>query len=74
MAAHYAGTLIDGTMFDSSIKRGQPAEFPVNGVIKGWTETLQKMKVGAKWKVFIPSDLAYGANPGRAARSSPTTP
>ena len=57
---HYRGTLIDGTEFDSSYKRNEPAEFPVNGVIKGWTEALQKMKPGAKWKVFIPSDLAYG--------------
>lgn len=57
---HYAGTLIDGTEFDSSYKRLQPASFPVNGVIKGWTEVLQMMKPGAKWKVFIPSDLAYG--------------
>ncbi|WP_435010893.1 FKBP-type peptidyl-prolyl cis-trans isomerase N-terminal domain-containing protein [Tundrisphaera lichenicola] len=63
VVAHYEGTLIDGTIFDSSIKRGEPAEFPVSGVIKGWTEILQKMKVGAKYQVFIPSDLAYGANP-----------
>lgn len=57
---HYEGTLLDGKVFDSSIKRGQPAEFPVNGVIPGWTEALQLMKVGDKWRVFIPSDLAYG--------------
>ena len=57
---HYRGTLIDGTEFDSSYKRGMPAVFPVSGVIRGWTEVLQKMKVGSKWKVFIPSDLAYG--------------
>jgi FKBP-type peptidyl-prolyl cis-trans isomerase FklB len=63
VVAHYEGTLIDGTIFDSSIKRGEPAEFPVGGVIKGWTEILQKMKVGAKYKVFIPSELAYGASP-----------
>jgi FKBP-type peptidyl-prolyl cis-trans isomerase len=58
--AHYEGTLIDGTIFDSSIKRGEPSEFPVGQVIKGWTEILQKMKVGSKYKVFIPSELAYG--------------
>jgi len=57
---HYAGTTLDGNEFDSSIKRGTPAEFPLNGVIKGWTEGLQLMKVGAKYKFFIPSDLAYG--------------
>ena len=59
---HYRGTLIDGTEFDSSYKRNEPATFPVGGVIKGWTEALLKMKVGSKWKVFIPSDLAYGDN------------
>ena len=63
VVANYKGTLIDGTEFDSSYKRGEPAEFPVGGVIKGWTEILQKMKVGAKYKVFIPSELAYGASP-----------
>jgi len=57
---NYRGSLVDGTEFDSSYKRGQPATFPVNGVIKGWTEVLQLMKEGAKYKVFIPSDLAYG--------------
>ena len=58
---HYHGTLIDGTVFDSSVKRGQPATFPVNGVIAGWVEALQLMPVGSKWKLFVPSDLAYGA-------------
>ena len=58
---HYHGTLPDGTVFDSSVDRGEPITFPVNGVIKGWTEALQLMKVGDKWKLFIPSDLAYGA-------------
>ena len=60
VTTHYRGTLIDGTEFDSSFKRGQPASFPVNGVIKGWTEALQLMKEGSKWQLFIPSDLAYG--------------
>ena len=57
---HYRGKLIDGTEFDSSYKRNQPAEFPVKGVIKGWTEALQLMKVGGKWELYIPADLAYG--------------
>ncbi|MGB8834500.1 MAG: FKBP-type peptidyl-prolyl cis-trans isomerase, partial [Candidatus Sulfotelmatobacter sp.] len=57
---NYKGTLIDGKEFDSSYKRGQPATFPVGGVIKGWTEALQLMPVGSKWQLFIPSDLAYG--------------
>ncbi|WP_304640798.1 FKBP-type peptidyl-prolyl cis-trans isomerase [Pseudomonas sp.] len=65
---HYEGTLINGEVFDSSYKRGQPAEFPVGGVIAGWTEALQLMKEGAKWRLYIPSDLAYG---GRAAGSIP---
>ena len=58
---HYEGTLIDGTLFDSSIKRGHPAVFGVNQVIKGWVEALQLMGEGAKWKLFIPSELGYGA-------------
>ncbi len=59
---NYKGTLIDGTEFDSSYKRGQPVTFPVNGVIPGWTEALQLMPVGSKFELYIPSDLAYGAN------------
>lgn len=58
---HYEGTLIDGTLFDSSIKRGQPATFGVNQVIPGWVEALQLMPEGAKWKLYIPCDLGYGA-------------
>lgn len=57
---HYHGTLIDGTVFDSSVQRGQPISFPVQGVIPGWVEALQLMKVGDKWKLFIPANLAYG--------------
>lgn len=57
---HYHGTLVDGTVFDSSVDRGQPIEFAVGGVIKGWTEALQLMKKGDKWKLYIPSELAYG--------------
>ncbi|MEC8444358.1 MAG: FKBP-type peptidyl-prolyl cis-trans isomerase [Pseudomonadota bacterium] len=58
---HYHGTLIGGEVFDSSVERGEPAEFPVNGVIRGWVEALQMMKVGEKWKLTIPAELAYGA-------------
>ena len=60
VTVHYHGTLIDGTVFDSSVERGQPATFPVNGVIPGWVEALQLMNPGAKFKLFIPSNLAYG--------------
>ena len=59
---HYHGTLVNGTVFDSSVERGQPATFPVNGVIPGWVEALQLMSVGSKWRLFIPSELAYGPN------------
>jgi len=62
VTVHYAGTLIDGSEFDSSYKRGEPASFPVNAVIPGWTEALQLMKVGSTWELYIPADLAYGAN------------
>lgn len=61
VVCNYRGTFIDGKEFDSSYKRGQPATFPVGGVIKGWTEALQLMPVGSKWELFIPPDLAYGA-------------
>ncbi len=61
VVCNYRGTFINGTEFDSSYKRGKPAEFPVGGVIKGWTEALQLMPVGSKWQLFIPSDLAYGS-------------
>ncbi|MDB4052159.1 FKBP-type peptidyl-prolyl cis-trans isomerase [Flavobacteriales bacterium] len=57
---HYHGTLIDGTVFDSSVERGEPISFPLNGVIAGWTEALQLMPVGSKWRLFVPSHLAYG--------------
>ncbi len=57
---HYTGKLINGEVFDSSVQRGEPAEFPVNGVIQGWQSALQKMKVGSKWMLYIPSELAYG--------------
>jgi len=61
VTTHYHGTLIDGTIFDSSVERGQPASFPVNGVIQGWVEALQLMGTGSKWRLFIPPNLAYGA-------------
>ncbi len=67
VSVNYRGTLIDGTEFDSSFKRNQPATFPVNGVIKGWTEALQLMKEGSKWQLFVPSDLAYGERGAGAA-------
>jgi len=60
VTVHYHGTLIDGTVFDSSVDRGEPASFPVNGVIMGWQEALQLMPVGSKWELYVPSNLAYG--------------
>jgi FKBP-type peptidyl-prolyl cis-trans isomerase FklB len=60
VTTHYHGTLIDGTVFDSSVERGQPISFPVQGVIPGWVEALQLMPVGSKWRLFVPSELAYG--------------
>ncbi len=68
---HYTGTLIDGTIFDSSVQRGEPIVFPVTGVIKGWTEALQLMKVGSKWKLFIPSALAYGEQGAAGGKIGP---
>ncbi|MBX9853361.1 MAG: FKBP-type peptidyl-prolyl cis-trans isomerase [Cytophagaceae bacterium] len=61
VTTHYHGTLINGTVFDSSVERGQPATFPVNGVIQGWVEALQLMNTGSKWRLFVPSNLAYGS-------------
>lgn len=60
VTVHYTGTLIDGTVFDSSVERGQPAEFPANRLIAGWVEALQLMRVGDKWMLYIPPELAYG--------------
>ena len=60
VSCHYHGTLIDGTVFDSSVQRGTPASFPLNRVIKGWTEALQLMTVGSKWRLFLPPAMAYG--------------
>ena len=72
VTTHYHGTLINGTVFDSSVKRGEPASFPVNGVISGWTEALQLMPLGSKWKLFVPSNLAYGER-GAGAQIPPHT-
>ncbi|MCK4661830.1 MAG: FKBP-type peptidyl-prolyl cis-trans isomerase [Bacteroidales bacterium] len=72
VTVHYHGTLIDGTVFDSSVDRGEPAPFPVNKVIAGWTEALQLMSVGSKWELYIPSELAYGERPPR--RGGPIEP
>ncbi len=72
VVCNYRGTLINGTEFDSSYKRGQPATFPVSGVIKGWTEALQLMPVGSKWQLFIPPDLAYGER-GAGAEIGPNS-
>jgi FKBP-type peptidyl-prolyl cis-trans isomerase len=65
VTVQYTGTLIDGTVFDSSVQRGEPAQFRLNGVIPGWTEALKLMKTGAKWMLYIPSELAYGNRPSR---------
>ncbi|NLP58395.1 FKBP-type peptidyl-prolyl cis-trans isomerase [Lutibacter sp. B1] len=71
---HYHGTLIDGTVFDSSVERNKPSEFFVNRVIKGWTEGLQLMSVGSKYKFFIPQELAYGAFPRQGGKIKPFSP
>jgi FKBP-type peptidyl-prolyl cis-trans isomerase FklB len=63
VTCHYTGTLVDGTKFESSLDRGTPAKFPLGNVIRGWQEAIQLMTVGSKWKLFIPSDMAYGDNP-----------
>jgi FKBP-type peptidyl-prolyl cis-trans isomerase FklB len=72
VTTHYHGTLLDGTVFDSSVDRGQPATFPVSGVIKGWTEALQLMSIGSKWRLYVPFDLAYGEK-GASAQIGPYT-
>ncbi len=72
VTAHYLGVFVDGTEFDSSYRRGQPTTFPVKGVIRGWTEALQLMQEGAKWQLFIPSNLAYGEQ-GRPPQIGPNT-
>lgn len=72
VVCHYRGTLIDGTEFDSSYRRNEPAKFPVKGVIKGWTEALQLMPVGSKWQLFVPSSLAYGER-GAGSQIGPNT-
>lgn len=72
VTTHYHGTLIDGTVFDSSVQRGQPASFPVNGVIAGWVEALQLMPTGSKWQLYVPSDLAYGTR-GASEQIGPNT-
>lgn len=74
ITAHYHGTLLDGTVFDSSVDRGSPASFPVNRVIAGWTEALQLMPVGSKWRLFVPSDLAYGERGTQGGPIGPNTP
>ena len=72
VTTHYHGTLINGTVFDSSVERGQPATFPVNGVIAGWVEALQLMATGSKWQLCVPSDLAYGPS-GSSQQIGPNT-
>ena len=73
VVTHYQGELVDGTIFDSSRQRGAPATFPVGGVIKGWTEALQLMKEGSHWRLFIPSELAYGSRGAGGGRIPPNS-
>jgi FKBP-type peptidyl-prolyl cis-trans isomerase FklB len=73
VSVHYKGTLIDGSLFDSSYDRGEPIQLGVTGVIPGWTEALQLMKVGGKYKLFIPSELAYGENPNPRSKIKPNS-
>ncbi len=68
---HYTGSLLDGTVFDSSVERGEPAQFHLDRVIPGWTEAMQLMPVGSKWRLYIPQDLAYGANPRQGGAIEP---
>lgn len=72
VTCHYHGMLIDGTVFDSSVRRGQPATFPLNAVIKGWTEGVQLMPMGSKWRFFIPPQLGYGER-GAGAQIGPNS-
>jgi FKBP-type peptidyl-prolyl cis-trans isomerase len=74
VTVNYEGRLTDNSVFDSSAKNGGPQSFPVNGVIKGFSEALQMMKTGSKWQVYIPANLAYGANPPRGGRITPNVP
>ncbi|HIP37059.1 MAG TPA: FKBP-type peptidyl-prolyl cis-trans isomerase [Crocinitomix sp.] len=74
VTVHYHGTLTDGTVFDSSVERGQPATFGVNQVIRGWTEALQMMPIGSKWRLYVPENLAYGANPHPGGPIKPYMP
>lgn len=73
VTTHYHGTLVDGTIFDSSVDRGTPASFPVNGVIKGWVEALQLMKTGGKWRIFVPPHLGYGSRPAPGGKIPPNS-
>lgn len=73
VTTHYTGKLIDGTIFDSSVQKGTPATFNINGVIPGWTEVLKMMKVGGKWEVVIPAELAYGSSRGPGQRLPPNS-